>query len=74
MINTITECEKCVGKGLCVVFLWTAAHMGVLGTERADRIAKEAVKRSAVQRSINVRRQEYCVEKKQMSSGNRIGK
>lgn len=36
-------------------------HMGVLGTERADKIAKEAVKRSTVKRGIiNVRRRVLC--------------
>lgn len=54
VINTITECGKCVGKGLCVVFLWTSDHMGFLGTDRADKIAKEAVKRSTVQRGIQL--------------------
>lgn len=50
IIDTITEYRKCLGKGLSVGFLWTPAHMGIWGNERADKVAKEAVKRSSGER------------------------
>lgn len=40
--------------------------MGILGNERADKVAKEAVKRSIFERGIkvSVRRQQYGEKKK----------
>ena len=36
-------------KGKRIVFQWTPAHCGIEGNERADIIAKEAVKMAPVQ-------------------------
>lgn len=47
--------------GLCVVFLWTKAHMGILGNDRAEKVTNKAVNRSIFERGIkvSVRRQQY---------------
>lgn len=38
--------------GKTVVFVWVHAHIGRVGNERADRMAKEVVQRSVVELNI----------------------
>ena len=41
--------SRLVYQGVTVVFMWVPAHAGIPGNERVDKLAKEAVKKGAVE-------------------------
>lgn len=41
--------SRFANQGKDVVFMWTPAHTGILGNERVDKLAKEAVKKRNVE-------------------------
>lgn len=51
-ISINAKCGDCVGEGLCVVFLWSPAHLEVSGNERVHKLDKEAGKRSTVENEM----------------------
>lgn len=47
------EYRKYAEKGLCVVLVWTPAHLRIL-EKRPDKLAKEAVQRSGIKNEIKL--------------------
>ena len=43
IIETRSLIKKCIDRGYSVIFAWLPGHRGILGNERADRLARDAI-------------------------------
>ena len=61
---------RMVSQGRRITFLWVPVHLVILGNERADKLAKKAVKKCII---IKIRREKHCLEKGKSAVATTLG-
>lgn len=56
--EVLFACSRLVRQGRDVAFIWVPAHLGIIGNERADKLAKKATKKETIEVNIKLSKSE----------------